>query len=221
MRRRAVTWWGHFTTLFIIVGFVVLPFHALATTANVKARLRGIDLVAHTLMGEQILATAGSAVTPSNLALFHYDATGLWAYVDEHGVLHPLEGDGLVPFGGLAAGVVTTASRALAAEGAAARITSGSQVTEQVIRAAMKDAPLASQQARGISLPRVQEYVDKLLAGEAAPAIKVDGRMIVDGNYRYIAGKVLGQEPPIQPWAGGRPERLVPWDTIPINPEPW
>ncbi|WP_437961583.1 FG-GAP-like repeat-containing protein [Sorangium sp. So ce119] len=100
-------------------------------------------------------------------------------------------------------------------------ITSGSQVTEQTIREAMKDAPFASQQARGVSLPMVQRYVDKLIAGEVAPAIKVDGRMIVDGNHRYVAGRVFGQEPAIQPWAGGRPERLVPWENIPVNPEMW
>jgi RHS repeat-associated protein len=103
----------------------------------------------------------------------------------------------------------------------APRITSGSQVTEQVIREAMKDAPLASQQAGGVSLPTVQNYVDKLLAGEVAPAIKVDGRMIVDGNHRYIAGRILGQEPAIQPWAGGRPGSFIPWDTIPIDPKAW
>ncbi|AGP37744.1 FG-GAP-like repeat-containing protein [Sorangium cellulosum] len=107
------------------------------------------------------------------------------------------------------------------ATGGRATITSGSQVTEQVIREAMKDAPLASQQARGVSLPLVQQYVDKLIAREVAPAIKVDGRMIVDGNHRYIAGRVFGQEPAIQPWAGGRPERLVPWENLPINPESW
>jgi len=103
----------------------------------------------------------------------------------------------------------------------ATRFTSGSQVTEQVIREAMKDASLASQQAGGVSLPIVQKYVDKLLAGEVAPAIKVDGRMIVDGNHRYIAGRILGQEPAIQPWAGGRPNSAIPWNRIPIDPKAW
>ena len=85
----------------------------------------------------------------------------------------------------------------------------------------MKDAPLKSQQAGGVSLPRVQEYVDRLLAGEAAPAIKVDGQMIVDGNHRYIAGRILGSEPPIQPWVGGRPGGAVPWESLPIDPAVW
>jgi hypothetical protein len=112
-----------------------------------------------------------------------------------------------------------TAGRSVAR--GAPRITSGSQVTEQAIREAMKDAPLTSQQARGISLPRVQQYVDRLLAGETAPAIKVDGKMLVDGNHRYIAGRILGQEPAVQPWLGGRPSSAIPWDKLPINLEAW
>lgn len=83
----------------------------------------------------------------------------------------------------------------------------------------MKDAPLKSQQAGGVSLPRVQQYVDRLLAGETPPAIKVDGRMIVDGNHRYVAGRVVGHEPSIQQWLGGRPGDVVTWDKLPINPE--
>ena len=55
---------------------------------------------------------------------------------------------------------------ALAAEGAG--ITRGEQVTESVVREAMKDAPLMSQQRGGISLPRVQQYVERLLAGGRA-----------------------------------------------------
>ncbi len=94
-------------------------------------------------------------------------------------------------------------------------------VTEEMIRNVMKDAPLVSQQAGGVSLPRVQAYVNRLLAGEAAPAIKVDGKMIVDGNHRYIAGRIFGREPPIQSWVGGRPERAVPWSEILVHPEAW
>ncbi len=83
----------------------------------------------------------------------------------------------------------------------------------------MRDAPLSSQQAGGVSLPRVQEYVNKLLAGEKAPAIKVGGTMIVDGNHRYVAGRIVGSEPPIQPYVGGRPANAIPWSNIPIDPK--
>jgi hypothetical protein len=53
------------------------------------------------------------------------------------------------------------------------------------------------------------------------PAIKVDGSMLVDGTHRYIAHRVLGMVPPIQPWSGGAPERAVSWATIPIDPGAW
>lgn len=105
--------------------------------------------------------------------------------------------------------------------GAGPRIASGSQVTDAIIRESMKDAPLKTQQARGISLPMVQEYVDKLLAGEVAPPIQVDGGIIVNGNHRYVAGRILGIEPQMVEWVGGRPGSVVPWRNIPINPESW
>ena len=83
----------------------------------------------------------------------------------------------------------------------------------------MKDAPLKSQQAGGVSFRLVQKYVDRLLDNEVPPAIKVDGQIIVDGNHRYIAGRILGRETPIQEWLGGRPESAISWDKLPINPE--
>jgi hypothetical protein len=95
------------------------------------------------------------------------------------------------------------------------------EVTEQMIRDAMKDAPLHSQQKGGISLPRVQQFVDRLLRGEEPPAIKVDENMIVDGNHRYIAARVLGIKPPIQPWAGGRPDNAVQWENLPVDLKFW
>ena len=78
-----------------------------------------------------------------------------------------------------------------------------------------------SQQRGGVSLPRIQEYVDRIRAGEVPPPIKVDGKMIVDGNHRYVAGRIAGTEPEIQPWMGGRPNDAVAWDRLPISPEDW
>lgn len=96
-------------------------------------------------------------------------------------------------------------------------------VTDDVIREAMKDAPYKSQQIGGISRPLVEEYVRKLEAGEVPPPIKVDQScgIIVDGNHRYVAGRIFGQHPPIQPYSGGRPPRVVPWEELPIDPKPW
>ena len=45
--------------------------------------------------------------------------------------------------------------------------------------------------------------------------------MIVDGNHRYIAARILGDEPEIQPWSGARPTDAIPWDRIPIDPNRW
>jgi hypothetical protein len=95
------------------------------------------------------------------------------------------------------------------------------KVSELMIRSAMRDAPLLSQQSGGISLPRIQQFVDRLLAGEAAPAIKVDGAMIVDGNHRYIAARIAGLPVAIQPWAGGRPANAVSWNDLRIDKNFW
>ncbi|WP_232002927.1 hypothetical protein [Pseudomonas cerasi] len=61
------------------------------------------------------------------------------------------------------------------------------------------DAAISAQGA--VSLPAVQRYVDRLLNGDVAPAIKMDGNVIADGNHRYIAVKILGRNPDVTPWA--------------------
>lgn len=94
------------------------------------------------------------------------------------------------------------------------------RVTESMIREAMENAPLQTQQG-AVSLPKVQSAVDKLAAGSSAPAIKVDGSIIVDGNHRYIAGQIMGETPPIQPWPGGNPGRVIPWWKQLIDPTDW
>ncbi|WP_314101484.1 RHS repeat-associated core domain-containing protein [uncultured Stenotrophomonas sp.] len=52
---------------------------------------------------------------------------------------------------------------------------------------------------KAVSLPAVQRYVDALISGSKAPAIQADGRVIVDGNHRYVAGRIFGQEPSVVP----------------------
>ena len=95
-------------------------------------------------------------------------------------------------------------------------------VTADTIREAMADAPLLSQQAGGaVSLPMIKRYVEMLEAAMPAPAIHVDGNIIVDGNHRYIAGILMDQPPPIQPWTGGDPSRIVPWKEMKIDPMDW
>jgi len=94
------------------------------------------------------------------------------------------------------------------------------EITEATVRAAMKDAPLKSQQER-VSLPTIRKYVQMLREGKVPPAIHVDQGMIVEGNHRYIAGRIFGKDPPIQPWAGGRPAWAVPWEKIVIDTAEW
>jgi hypothetical protein len=94
------------------------------------------------------------------------------------------------------------------------------KVTESMIRDAMENSPLQTQQG-AVSLPKVQSAVDQLAAGSPAPPIKVDGSIIVDGNHRYIAGQIMGQPPAVQPWPGGNPARVVPWWKQVIDPTDW
>lgn len=61
----------------------------------------------------------------------------------------------------------------------------------------------------------------RLIAGEIPPPIKVDGNLIVDGNHRYVAGRIIEQELAIQPWVGGRPAHAVPWSVLRISLEGW
>lgn len=96
----------------------------------------------------------------------------------------------------------------------------GTQVTEQDVRNAMKNAPLKTQQ-KAVSLPAVNRYAQRLADGETPPPIKVDNGIIVDGNHRYIAGRVAGIEIPQTPYAGGRPGSVVDWQNVFIDPFDW
>ncbi|MEO1805653.1 MAG: hypothetical protein AAFU33_12625, partial [Bacteroidota bacterium] len=66
------------------------------------------------------------------------------------------------------------------------------EVTEDVIRGALKDTDMETLQDV-VSLPMVQRYVKKLDDGLTPPPIKVDGNVIVEGNHRYVAGRVYGK----------------------------
>ncbi len=231
MSLRSAPWFWIGALCFVVLEMVLSPLRAVAATVPVLfAYDAAVRPTTTTAFGRND-AVRPEAERPAfndydcdAAALYGYDASSnrpwiacagaVHAYGDalEHANRGEADGEGVIykrPF-------ATTA-----AEGGGAAITRGEQVTEEVIRNAMKDAPLSSQQAGGVSLPRVQQYVDKLLAGEVPPAIKVDGSMIVDGNHRYIAGQILGRETPVIQWLGGRPGSAVPWGDIPISPEAW
>ncbi len=89
---------------------------------------------------------------------------------------------------------------ALKATGASGKplVSKGSEVTPEVIQKALQgDRVITAQGA--VSLPAVQRYVDRLLKGDVVPAIKMDGNVIVDGNHRYIAAKILGRNLDVTP----------------------
>ncbi|RBC01515.1 filamentous hemagglutinin N-terminal domain-containing protein [Pseudomonas sp. MWU12-2115] len=79
-----------------------------------------------------------------------------------------------------------------------ALVTKGSEVTPEIIQKALSGDKTISAQD-GVSLPMIQRYVDRLLKGDVAPPIKMDGDVIVDGNHRYIASKILGRELTVDP----------------------
>jgi len=72
-----------------------------------------------------------------------------------------------------------------------------------------------------ISLRAVEAYVRKIEAGGVAPAIKVDGKVIVDGNHRYVAGRVAGKEPSTTPGtaAPSQVTQAKPIEQIKIDPQ--
>jgi RHS repeat-associated protein len=71
-------------------------------------------------------------------------------------------------------------------------------VNAQTIQAALEGSEMRTAQA-DVSIPAVERYVRMLESGSTPPPIKVDDGVIVDGNHRYVAGRVFGVEPPIIP----------------------
>jgi hypothetical protein len=72
------------------------------------------------------------------------------------------------------------------------------EVTAESIAKALEGSTMKTLQ-NSVSLPAIKRYVDMLKGNSAAPAIKVVDGIIVDGNHRYIAGRLMGIEPPIVP----------------------
>ncbi|HGN3019302.1 TPA: RHS repeat-associated core domain-containing protein, partial [Pseudomonas aeruginosa] len=73
-------------------------------------------------------------------------------------------------------------------------ITKGTYVTSDIIQGALEGDTMQTAQG-SVSLPAIQRYVDRLLKGDVAPPIKVDGNIIVESNHRYVAGKIVGKIP--------------------------
>jgi RHS repeat-associated protein len=102
------------------------------------------------------------------------------------------------------------------------RPATGADINESVIQNALMNDSIKTVQEE-VSLPAIQRYYDRLLAGETPPAVKMDGDVIVDGNHRYVAGKIFGKVPNVTP--GVMPMSKAP-DVKPvielkIDPDDW
>jgi len=99
--------------------------------------------------------------------------------------------------------------------------TTGIVVNETLIKETMINADLQTQQ-NSVSIPVVQNYVDRITGGETnLPPINVDNGIIVDGNHRYIAGQLTGVEVPVQLWSGGNPEKVIEWGNVNYDTFDW
>jgi RHS repeat-associated protein len=73
------------------------------------------------------------------------------------------------------------------------------EVTEASIEKALEGSTMQTLQGK-VSLPMIQRYVKMLENGLVAPPIKVADGIIVEGNHRYIAGRLFGVEPAQVPY---------------------
>ncbi|RKR84187.1 RHS repeat-associated protein [Mucilaginibacter gracilis] len=71
-------------------------------------------------------------------------------------------------------------------------------VTAETISKALEGSTMKTTQGV-VSLPVIQRFVNMLEAGSTPPAIKVADGVIIEGNHRYVAGRVFGQEPATVP----------------------
>jgi RHS repeat-associated protein len=71
-------------------------------------------------------------------------------------------------------------------------------VNESTIAKSLEGSTMKTVQDK-VSIPAVERYVRRLEAGSTAPAIKVADGIIVDGNHRYVAGRLFGTDPATAP----------------------
>jgi len=96
-------------------------------------------------------------------------------------------------------------------------------VNADTIRAALEGATIKTTQEAGVSIPAVERYVRMLEAGNPAPAIQVADGVIVNGNHRYVAGRIFGVEPPQVPGtlAPSQVPQIKPIQQIKLDPTDW
>jgi hypothetical protein len=68
------------------------------------------------------------------------------------------------------------------------------EVTEASVLKAIQGSGMQTLQDK-VSLPMIERYVRMLEKGMVAPPIKVSNGIIIEGNHRYIAGRLFGKLP--------------------------
>ncbi|STD59672.1 RHS repeat-associated core domain-containing protein [Empedobacter falsenii] len=113
----------------------------------------------------------------------------------------------------------TTITEAETASASSKKIT----VTQESITQSLQDSNL--QTAQGVvSGPMVERYVNRIQNGETAPPIKVTSEgVIVDGNHRYVAGKLTGIEPAQVPGtiSPSQQSKVQPVKNTKVDPNDW
>jgi RHS repeat-associated protein len=105
--------------------------------------------------------------------------------------------DGMKPAAGIAVGILTEGVvTGIAVEGF---MTGPILVNERTIANSLKGSNMKTLQTE-VSMPVVEHYVRMLEAGDISPSINVAEGVIVDGNHRYVAGRVFGREPSQRPY---------------------
>lgn len=96
------------------------------------------------------------------------------------------------------------------------------KVTEATIAKALKGSTMKTIQGE-VSLPMIERYVKMLESGSVSPPIKVANGVIIDGNHRYIAGRLFGVEPAVVPGAMSPSQlsRVVPIQKTKVSIVDW
>lgn len=97
------------------------------------------------------------------------------------------------------------------------------QVTEASIKETLKGSNMKTTQGN-VSLSMVKRYVEMLEAGSTVPPLKVaEGNIIVDGNHRYVSGRVAGVDPQTVKgtMSPSQAARVVPVSDTKIDPSDW
>lgn len=119
------------------------------------------------------------------------------------------------------------ATRKAGGTGSVAETTSlgskGIVVTQESVASALKGSKL--QTAQGVvSGPMVERYVKMAQEGNTAPPIKVTNNgVIVDGNHRYVAGRLVGNEPSQVPGSlsPSQQSKVQPVKNTKVDPNDW